>query len=440
MMRYTAYISRLALACLMMVVLSIAIDTQNAYAQNIGCCSCSNSVELAENTTRPLTETAIKEYFDTQMNGHQDFIEDFIWDDHILEALMMMGEQLSAVAIQQTQIIGSFFDARNQTKSQQTLQVINAKAHKDYHPSTGLCDFGSFSKSLAASERKNEVGVFANAQFAQDKDAKHGGMVSVRAQETDMPSRLNLFKSTFCDKRDHNGGLAGLCSTSSSSERLNKDVDFSRTFAWPWTLNTDYTNDTNTNHEVEIAALAENLYGFNTHKQMNPKALAGSNAEGINIEQEQYQNFRALNAKRAVAENSFNAILATKSEGTEGSRSYLLSTLKELGLDGPEAAKLLLSGGADNPSYYAQMEILTKKAYQNPDFYTKLYDTPENIKRKTVAMQGISMMQKFDLLKSHLRTEMNLSIMLELAVEDLQEEIENTVNKQKGGEQRAPST
>jgi len=81
----------------------------------------------------------------------------------------------------------------------------------------------------------------------------------------------------------------------------------------------------------------------------------------------------------------------------------------------------------DNPSYYAQMEILTKKLYQNPNFYTNLYDTPANVERKTVALQAIKLMQKFDMLKSHLRGEANVSILLEMAVEQLQREVEDQI-------------
>jgi len=69
------------------------------------------------------------------------------------------------------------------------------------------------------------------------------------------------------------------------------------------------------------------------------------------------------------------------------------------------------------------MELLTKKIYQNPDFYTNLYDKPANVSRKGVAMQAIGLMQKFDMLKSTLRKEASLSVLLELAVTDEQNDI-----------------
>jgi hypothetical protein len=73
------------------------------------------------------------------------------------------------------------------------------------------------------------------------------------------------------------------------------------------------------------------------------------------------------------------------------------------------------------------MEILTKKVYQNPDFFTSLYDTPANVDRKLVSLQAIKLMQKFDLFKSFLRNEASFAVLLELAVVDLQREIEDQI-------------
>ena len=81
------------------------------------------------------------------------------------------------------------------------------------------------------------------------------------------------------------------------------------------------------------------------------------------------------------------------------------------------------------------MEILTKKAYQDPRFYTNLYDKPANVERKGAAIQAIGLIQKFDMLKSYLRTEASLSILLELAVEELQDEIEDAIDSVDTGKQ-----
>ena len=94
-----------------------------------------------------------------------------------------------------------------------------------------------------------------------------------------------------------------------------------------------------------------------------------------------------------------------------------------MGVPAADAVNLM----GTNPSYYAQMEMLTKKIYQNPNFYTNLYDKPANVARKNAAMHAIGLMQKFDLFNSYLRTEASLSVILELAVVELQREVENEI-------------
>ena len=48
--------------------------------------------------------------------------------------------------------------------------------------------------------------------------------------------------------------------------------------------------------------------------------------------------------------------------------------------------------------------------------------------RKGVAIQAIGLIQKFDLLKSYLRTEASLSILLELSVQQLQRQVEDNIS------------
>jgi hypothetical protein len=79
------------------------------------------------------------------------------------------------------------------------------------------------------------------------------------------------------------------------------------------------------------------------------------------------------------------------------------------------------------------MQILTKRIYQQPDFFVDLVDHPANTERKKVAMQAIGLMQNFDMWQSHLRTEAMLSVMLEMEIMKAQEEVQNRINKLKPG-------
>lgn len=411
------------------------------------CCSCQQEIDTVSNDEwfdKPRgTVDRIQRHVESEFTAHRLWFVHILWEDNLLPAMMLMAEQLSAVAMQQTQIVGSFLDASHQMETQQTLRTLNARAHKDYHPSIGMCEFGTAVKSLAASERKGELDTFAMSQRIQDRALKHSYTSSATGDALDKATRLQQFKEKFCDPADNNNGMQFICADSTrldanrnqitgaaKNERMNKDIDYARTFEWPWTLAVDFSDSTVTNHEEEILALASNLYGHKVFSNIPSTALEdiANDQEDITFMQMQYQNARAILAKRSVAENSFSAITAMKAEGTGGSREYLIEVLKELGLDADEAEKLLANDGDLDPSYYAQMEILTKKALQNPDFYTNLYDTPTNVTRKGVAIQAIGLMQKFDLFKSYLRNEAALSVLLELAVQELQDDIENDIN------------
>ena len=220
---------------------------------------------------------------------------------------------------------------------------------------------------------------------------------------------------------------------------MNKDIDYVRTVDFPWTLDVDFTNTSApTNNEEEVLALASNLYGHEVFVRAPSKGLQGRPGVTLNSIQKLYLDMRAVVAKRSVAENSFNAIMSMKTSGTPGSRDYLVELLRQLGIPNTAPDNDIDRLLGPEPSYWAQMEVLTKKIFQNPDFYTNLYDTPANVERKGVAVQAIGLMQKFDIYKSYLRNEATLSVLLELATQELQDEVENELNQIKGGGNPAP--
>ena len=126
-----------------------------------------------------------------------------------------------------------------------------------------------------------------------------------------------------------------------------------------------------------------------------------------------YLDYRAVAAKRSIAQNSFAAIIAQRAEGDtdgeDGVGPFLKAVLAESGVK-PEDVEQRLG---KNPSYFAQMEVLTKDIYQNPTFYAELYDKPVNVERKSAALQAIELMQDRDIYKSLLRSEAVLATLVE---------------------------
>ena len=120
-----------------------------------------------------------------------------------------------------------------------------------------------------------------------------------------------------------------------------------------------------------------------------------------------------------------------RGEGDTEVAPFLKAILKEAGVD-PKDIEIRLG---KKPSYFAQMEILTKDIYQNPEFYSNLYDKPANVERKSAALLAIEIMQDRDIYKSLLRSEAVLATLVEVMLsKEHQRIIENLDNIDTEGE------
>ncbi len=336
--------------------------------------------------------------------------------------LQNMAINSSVIGAKAMQILGSFLDAKQHLESQQALQVLSAESHKDYHPSQQMCQFGSFVRSVAKTEEK---GTFDQKAFNAQMMAVYTGQPnasSATGPGVDMPARIAQFRTTYCDPADNNNGLRTMCDHDQSGNneeigaadknRMNKDIDYSRTFATPLTLDIDLSDQELSDDEEDAQALARHLYW--------PKALGYVNPEDVSIGEHKYLRRRALFAINNVAHNSYSNILGMKASaardesgaGAQSGWNYMKSMLRNFGLEDTEIHKYL----GDYPSYHAQMEVLTKKIYQSPEFYTNLYDKPSNVERIGTSMEAIKLMQARDHLKSALRREMLTSLLVEQAL------------------------
>ncbi len=435
--------------------ISVLATSNKAYA----CGICVGLVAAMDNPSLwGKTEDVLDEHINDEFMELEDYILRMIWMENVLPALMLATEQLSAVAIQQVMAIGMFMDAEIQMNSQRLLQEIQAQTHKDFRPSEGLCEFGTLSKSLANADINGDTYAVIFSERSQDRQLGKGDSAGTYGHDLDLHSRILHFIGLFCNHKDRGSALETICDVSISWSsgsfdeaarlRMNKDIDYYSLVDKPWSLRIDFSNQKlidlsaippiHDEDEEHILALAANLFGHITFARPPARLLANRpNEKSLTTVQKLYLDMRAVVAKRSVAENSLFSIATMKSQaprppdlylGGGGktdprARDYMVNVLMELGVANSDVLQML----GENISYFAQMEILTKKLYQNPDFYTNLYDTPANVERKTVALQAIKLMQKFDMLKSHLRGEANVSILLEMAVEQLQREVEDQI-------------
>jgi hypothetical protein len=419
-----------------------------------------------------------------RLGKHEDWLIREMFKHRVLPALQMMTEQMVSIMMHQMLITGAFFDAKNQLESELLLQELKAAAYRDYQPNVTMCEFGTAARSLAASSRMSKIGAYAlNRQYL----VRHLGYASNNAgegpdsdrggNEGPPKGRLGEFRQRFCDFHDSNKipdqpntGLffcdslknMGAKTNATTNGFANRDIDFGRTIMLSRTINADFTDNTLdpfATDNAAVFAMAANIYGHDVFKR-DKNILKFLNTEDELIDA------RAIVAKRAVAQASFNDIVGLKMRGSDvpkpdpadpggtggqGSsvetNSFLKNVMKQLGGEAGEWDSAAKQGGASDSdsvdrymtgmvtagdytpakqmSYFQEMEFIGKKFYQRPEFYTNLYTSPQNLKRQSVAMQAIGLMLDRNMYESHLRSEMLLSMILELKLRPLQDRVQD---------------
>ena len=372
----------------------------------------------------------IEDDIEELLNMEENWIVEDFFEDFWLRAVAELTEFLGAFGMFQVEIVGTFFDAKNQLETRRLFFKLHAEAHKDYHPSDDFCYFGTNARSLAASEQRAHLNKLALSQWAIERQLGTEGGSSARASVGDKEGRWRNFVDTYCDPKDNgwegagsgldyacdrDGPGPGLNLGAVDRRRVNMDVDYTRLVEMPRTLDIDFSSPPAPNlsdDEEDVLALSANLYGSTAPS----RKLSFDILDDYPTARLLYMDLRSVVAKRDVAMNSFNSIVSMKAAGTSGATTggntaaYLAAVMKDLMPTATDDEIFEIIG--EDPSYYAQLEILGKKIFENADFYANLYDTPANVQRKSVAMKGIELMLDRALFESELRQEMMLSVML----------------------------
>ncbi len=419
-------------------VFSVASLTslRTAHAVCVPACpgTCTTMVTECSNGCSCFSEEGAGDNEDTHTDRITDHYDDTLvqrlWLDRIRENLRAATAQLGAVAFHQVKAVGTFFDAKHQLETQRLFQTLAARAHKDYHPSEGLCEIGTSVRSLAASNRNADLTTGVISNRAIDRQSLSKETISKEGQDSDDLSRLKQFIDFYCDPTDHAGNLNYLClNGGGNANTFNRDINYTETVGRHLTIDADFLIAANSDTERDLFALSNYLYAHNVMPTVGASLLVTNNVPNENASTV-YLDARALTAKRSVAVNSFAAIAGLKSKGEIGSQPFIYSIIREMG-DAPMTALEIEKYIGDRPSYHAQMEVLTKKLRQNPLYYTELYDKPANVLRKDVTTQAIELMQKRDIFRSLLRSEAILSVMLETALMEEQDTVDNEIKKLK---------
>ncbi len=365
-----------------------------------------------------------------ELGKYQDFIIQEWWRDYVAVVLQHMTEQLMTIAMQQTLAIGTFIDAKHQMDVQAQFRRMVAITLRDYTPSLGMCVFGTNIVSLAAADYNGYLTEQILADRARQRALASANTSASEGPDQDRLNRVQQFSGRFCERYDNNAitgdantGLGLICTAAPEPKTKNRDIDYIRTMLAPRTLEVDFSDGETTDDEEDVLAMASNLYGHRVFKgitdaTVNRRTNAGS-----------YLDTRSIAAKRGVAMTSFNALTAMKTQGSETANDtleYMKVIMTELGIEDEEEIEKILG---ERPSYYAQLEFLAKRIYQRPAFFTELYESQANVKRRSVAMQAIDLMINHDISASRQRAESIMSMILESKLVKLQDDYENNMTQ-----------
>lgn len=449
---------RTAVTVLMLVVFVLTAGSREARAFCIDCWACgildcAITAILAE-IVGEIFEAIIEENIEDHVNDEENWIVEDFFEDFWVRGLIEMTEYLSAFGMYQMEILGAMLDAKHQLETQRLFWSLHAEAHRDYHPSDEICWMGTSARSLAASEARGWFNKAVMADRSLDRQLGNANVSAAQSLERDKAARWNQFIRTYCDPKDndwtgpgtgldlacdHDGPGGAATRGATNPARKNIDIDYTRFIEERRTLNVNFEGPTAIplpGDEEDVLAMASNLYGNNVLSRNVSRAKMQ-----LRSGQKYYLELRSVAAKRNVAENTFLTIVGMKSAGTSDTslvsagppltRAYLAAAFKQLMPVGTPDAEIYQIIG-ENPSYYAQLEVLSKKIYQNPDFYSGLYDKPANIARKSVAMKAIELMLDRVIYESELRQEMILSVLLSTyAREDFRKSNSALLNTQK---------
>ncbi len=370
---------------------------------------------------------AVRQSVSTELDNYRTWFVTTFWEEHVRHALGLFAAQMTATGIFQVQMIGTMLDAKHQLETQRLFQQLMAQAHKNYQPSEGMCTFATLTRSLIGSERRADLAKSVFAERMNQRQTLSGRNIAREEDKSDTRSRLEKFRTTYCDPNDNQNGLGALCPNPGTPARRNMDIDYTRNIESRLTLDVGFYDDEGvaTPDEQDVFALSANLFSHNIAPRVDPNLFGGGGLVRTSAA-ETYMNLRSVFAKRSVAQNSFAALTAMRARGDAEAAPYAKAMIAELGITDPATINEMIG---QNPSYFAYMEVLTKKAYQWPGSYTALIDTPANVDRKITAMQAIGLIQDRDMYESLIRSEMVLSVLLETMLQKEQEKVSGALVK-----------
>jgi len=352
---------------------------------------------------------------------HREWLVNVVFEAHVLPAMMLMTEQIVTTAMDQMLILGGFFDAKHQLETQRLVQTLEAQAHAQSHPREGMCQFGTMTRSLAATQRDKEITAFAMASRFIQRQNLNGDGISGGGRADDYRSRFEQMTRIYCNPNDLSGGIDDICDADDAA-RMNNDVNFTA-LALKNNLFLDFAVPEFRQDEEDVLALQANLYGHRIMPRIPEDRMSNEDGTIIREGAQLLMKMRALTAKRSVAQASFAHFVADRTDGGDLVQPYMQAALEEMGIGEDQAIERF----GERPSYHTQMMFLTNTMLQNPTFYSDLYDKPENVDLKKVSIQAFNLKLRHDMYESILRSNANQAVLLETYIDQHADRVSNEI-------------
>lgn len=369
------------------------------------CCACDmtdNEAAEASRVISTVNQHVTQEHNQTrqQLTDFENRLMDWLdnwWDNEFRPSLEDLGEHISTQLIEHARIIGTFFDAQNQIIVQKTLQEATLDAGRRYRPHDYGCVAGTVIGGLprahyATSAMRATLNIDNIARTFHHYD---GGNQYDFSQTQDAIWRWQEFVDHFCDDMQNLRHLPGRPPSGQPG-----DTGWPATAAQPacgnggpggWTKkNGDILvgeglldNPTiETEEELRTAmALARNLI---MPKILNPIPEASLRAS---TGKTAFMERRANEARRQVAQDAVNAMIARRIRGSEA-QNEVRELMLQVGIPQNEIP------AGWNPSQYELMEVITKRRFWDPEYFVRLQTDPENVAREQAILSAFNLMQE----------------------------------------------
>ena len=298
---------------------SSAVPVKQAQARCCVCCPTPALVAYHVLTTTTLT-LLYKTTFDTLRDT---MLSQTWWHTGIKPLLTGMTQELTAGGWFPALEFGAQTDGRLQNETILQMQIMTAEATKRHLPSVSMCKFASLNKSMAQADMRAKM--VHNVLNEYSLGRRLGQSETIGASRSrDIQSRVKTALELHCNKAEFGGEMSFLCGAGTSTNgRTSRDINYTNTVDAPDTIHMSLDSGINVaanqSELIDVVALKSLLYSNDLAPRVDGSALTWYYKGG----QSAYMDWRSTQAKRSVAENSFDALIGMKAaSGTAVTNQY----------------------------------------------------------------------------------------------------------------------